>query len=153
MKRYRQRPVKGGRDPLPSCVVHKIKVEIERTARKFECSKSFVVSTILAEAFGINIDERYYDYEREDSKRRNLAAKREAERVRQRDIDSRRKLKIVRAKKKSVRRLSIRYLVRRKIQIRVLLKRDLYMDLTILIGHSYQRIRNVCKQWHQREQS
>ena len=96
MKRHSQRPVKGGRDALPSCVVHKIKVEIERTARRFEVSKSFVVSTILAEAFDINIDERYYDYERV-----TRTAKDKKREIRRRNRNTGRELTLVKARKKA----------------------------------------------------
>lgn len=59
MKFFRQRPIKGGRDPLPSCVMHSIRVEIEKIARKHHVSKSFVVATELAKAFGIDGQEDY----------------------------------------------------------------------------------------------
>lgn len=55
-----QKRVKGGRKPLPSCVLREIHSEVERTARKFNCSKSFVIATALAETFGIKKQEKYY---------------------------------------------------------------------------------------------
>lgn len=60
-KLRRQRPVKGGRDPLPACVLHAIRAEVEATAQKFHCSRSFVIATALAEAFGIDVEETYYE--------------------------------------------------------------------------------------------
>lgn len=55
----RQRPVKGGRDPLPACVIKDIKIEVERRARRFNVSKSFVIAVALAEAFGVEEQETY----------------------------------------------------------------------------------------------
>ena len=49
----RQRPVKGGRERLPSCVLGAINREVEARAARFDASKSFIVAVILAEAFGI----------------------------------------------------------------------------------------------------
>lgn len=46
----RQRPIKGGRDPLPSCVLHSIRQAITGLALQHSCSRSFVIATILADA-------------------------------------------------------------------------------------------------------
>ena len=56
---HRQRPVKGGRLPLPSCVLKEIRREVERLARTYNVSRSFVIATTLADAFGVQVEERY----------------------------------------------------------------------------------------------
>ena len=56
----RQKPVKGGRKPLPSCVIGEIKNKIDRLATLHKVSRSFVIATILAEKLKIKID-YYYD--------------------------------------------------------------------------------------------
>jgi len=60
----RQSPVKGGRDPLPSCVLHEIKIEVERLGRSYGVSRSWVIATVLADAFGIKKHESYYETEK-----------------------------------------------------------------------------------------
>lgn len=55
----RQRPIKGGRDPLPACVIRDIRHEVERLAKRHNVSRSFVIAVALAEAFGIDEQERY----------------------------------------------------------------------------------------------
>lgn len=55
----RQKPVKGGREPLPSCVIKDIYQEVERRANKFRVSKSFVIAVALANQFGIDEQETY----------------------------------------------------------------------------------------------
>jgi len=59
MKIRRQHPVKGGRAALPACVLREINAEVEKRARRFRVSKSFVVATVLAESFGISGQESY----------------------------------------------------------------------------------------------
>jgi len=54
----RQKPVPGGRQPLPSCVLKSINREVEKRAAQFHVSKSFVVAVALAEAFGIKEQEK-----------------------------------------------------------------------------------------------
>jgi hypothetical protein len=61
---YRQRPVKGGRTPLPACVLKAIDREVVRLANKYDCSKSWVIATILAEATGVSQQDKYYEIER-----------------------------------------------------------------------------------------
>ena len=56
----RQKPVKGGRTPLPACVLHDISTHVERLARQHGVSKSFVIAVVLADAFGIEEQERFY---------------------------------------------------------------------------------------------
>ena len=55
-----QKRVIGGRKPLPACVIKEIKHKIESLAHQFKVSKSFVISTLLAEALKIKVDEKYY---------------------------------------------------------------------------------------------
>lgn len=50
----RQRPVKGGRQAIGACVLPEMKREIERLARKYNVSKSFVTASIYADTFGIS---------------------------------------------------------------------------------------------------
>lgn len=49
----RQSPIKGGRDPLPSCVLKEIRAEVTRIAAEHNVSRSWVIATVLAEAFRI----------------------------------------------------------------------------------------------------
>jgi hypothetical protein len=60
----RQRPIKGGREKLPAAVEARIYKRVEREARRFDCSRAFVVSTALAIVFGIDVDEKYTEVER-----------------------------------------------------------------------------------------
>jgi hypothetical protein len=53
----RQRPVKGGREALPSCVLADIKRHVEADAMKYGVSKSFVISVILAKAYKVREQE------------------------------------------------------------------------------------------------
>lgn len=55
----RQKPIKGGRQPLPSCVLKDIRTEVERVAKKHDVSRSFVIAVALAETFGIDEQEQY----------------------------------------------------------------------------------------------
>ena len=50
---HHQPPLKGGRDPLFSCVLPSIRAAAVKKAREFGVSPSWVVATILAKAFGI----------------------------------------------------------------------------------------------------
>jgi hypothetical protein len=59
LKFYRQRPVKGGREPLPACVLKSIYQEVDRQARKHHVSRSFVIATVLAKAFCVGDQEDY----------------------------------------------------------------------------------------------
>jgi hypothetical protein len=45
--------VKGGRASLGSAVLQRIRVAVMKEAEKFDCSRSFVVATILADHFGV----------------------------------------------------------------------------------------------------
>jgi hypothetical protein len=55
----RQRPIKGGRDPLPACVIHAIREKVQNIADRHGVSRSFVIAVALAEAFGISEQEKY----------------------------------------------------------------------------------------------
>lgn len=50
----RQRPIKGGRLPLPATVLKDIEYEVEKEANRHRVSKSWVIATILAYHFGID---------------------------------------------------------------------------------------------------
>jgi len=54
----RQRPIKGGRAPLPSCVLHSIAAAVEKEASQHACSKSFVIAVRLAASYGITDQEQ-----------------------------------------------------------------------------------------------
>lgn len=56
----RQAPVKGGREQLPSCVIGQIKDAVERTAQRYQVSRSFVIAVALADQFGIREQETFY---------------------------------------------------------------------------------------------
>jgi hypothetical protein len=51
--RHRQPPLKGGRDPLFSCVLPATRDAAIRVAQQYSVSPSWVVATILAEALDI----------------------------------------------------------------------------------------------------
>jgi hypothetical protein len=55
----RQRPIKGGREALPSCVIKDIYQEVERLAHRHHVSKSFIIAVALADQFGIDEQESY----------------------------------------------------------------------------------------------
>jgi len=57
----RQKPVRGGRFPLGPSVLKEIKDAIENDARELGVSKSFVISVILANAYGITKQEQLYE--------------------------------------------------------------------------------------------
>ena len=51
----RQPPVQGGRESLPSCVLKEIMMATRKEAARWNCSRSYVVATILAHHFGIDM--------------------------------------------------------------------------------------------------
>lgn len=59
MKIRRQKPIKGGRQSLPACVIKDISREVEKIAREQRVSKSFVIAVALADQFGITEQESY----------------------------------------------------------------------------------------------
>ena len=54
--RHQRRLPDGPRRSLPSAVEQRIWAEVEWTAKKFNCSRSFVVATALADAMGIELN-------------------------------------------------------------------------------------------------
>jgi len=56
---HRQRPIPGGRDALPACVLKEIRKAVEDEAMRYGVSKSFVVAVALSKAFGIKNQEQY----------------------------------------------------------------------------------------------
>jgi len=56
----RQKPIAGGREALPACVLKEIHQKVESIAWEHGVSRSFVIATVLADAFGIDEQERYY---------------------------------------------------------------------------------------------
>lgn len=55
----RQRPIPGGRDALPACVLKKIREKVEKKAAEHGVSKSFVIAVILADALGVKEQEAW----------------------------------------------------------------------------------------------
>lgn len=51
-----QKRVKGGRVPASACVVRQLRAIVDRTARQFNVSKSFVIAVALAKAFHVPIE-------------------------------------------------------------------------------------------------
>lgn len=54
-----QKPVRGGRKRVSAGVVKQIEQRVERDAIRYNCSKSFVVNTILARFYHVVIEEHY----------------------------------------------------------------------------------------------
>lgn len=54
-----QKPVRGGRKSISAGVVKTVEQRVERDAIRYNCSKSFVVNTILARYYHVVIEERY----------------------------------------------------------------------------------------------
>jgi predicted transcriptional regulator len=46
---------KGVRESLPSCVIEDIKRAVERDARRWDCSRSWIIATALAAFYDIDI--------------------------------------------------------------------------------------------------
>jgi len=55
----RQRPVKGGRMQVSTALISDIERAVAREMVKYDCSRSFVIATALAFAFGIEEQEDY----------------------------------------------------------------------------------------------
>ena len=60
---YRQPPLKGGRDPLFSCVLPATRRAAIAKAQQFHVSPSWVVATILADALGVADQPDYRDFD------------------------------------------------------------------------------------------
>lgn len=56
---HRQRRVPGGRTPVQSAFIQEIERAIAREMTKYRCSRSFVIATAVAFAFGIEEQEDY----------------------------------------------------------------------------------------------
>jgi len=54
-----QKPVHGGRDRLSPSVLREIRNAVQKEADRYGVSKSFVISVVLAQAFGIKKQEEY----------------------------------------------------------------------------------------------
>ena len=52
------------RDTISPRVEAEIKEKVQHLANMYNCSKSFVINTILAEALGIKVRAHYYDYKK-----------------------------------------------------------------------------------------
>lgn len=46
---------KGHRDPLPSCVDPRVRAMVAKEAKKWDCSRSWIVAVILSDFYGIDI--------------------------------------------------------------------------------------------------
>ncbi len=55
----RQKPVQGGRERMHAGVIKQIDNAVAREAARYNVSKAFVISVILAKAFGIKDQETY----------------------------------------------------------------------------------------------
>ncbi len=55
LHRRHQPPVRGGRDPLPSCVVGSLYHRVDEDARRNNVSRSWVVAAILGDHYGIDV--------------------------------------------------------------------------------------------------
>jgi hypothetical protein len=58
-KQRRQKPWPGGRLQLPSCVIPRLKELVERDAIRFNCSKSLVIASIIADFYAYTDQERF----------------------------------------------------------------------------------------------
>jgi predicted transcriptional regulator len=55
----RQSPVKGGRERAYAGLEKRLDAELDKLAAQFRCTRAFVISTALADTFGIEVDERF----------------------------------------------------------------------------------------------
>jgi hypothetical protein len=55
----RQKPILGGREPLPSCVIKSIREKVSNLALRYSVSRSFVIAVLLADALNIKEQERF----------------------------------------------------------------------------------------------
>lgn len=53
----RQKPIPGGRDSLPACVIKSIRRAVENEAMRNGVSKSFVIAVRLAKSYNITEQE------------------------------------------------------------------------------------------------
>lgn len=59
IKIRRQKPVRGGRSRLPASVLGEIERKVQLDADRYHVSKSFVVSVVLANHYGIRKQEQF----------------------------------------------------------------------------------------------
>jgi len=62
----RQKPVVGGRNAVPSCLLKSIDYAVEKTASRYRVSKSFVIANILATFYGIEEQESIHKKAKKD---------------------------------------------------------------------------------------
>jgi hypothetical protein len=55
----RQKPVKGGRQMLSAGFIAALEAEIERTAKRFHVTRSFVIAVAVADSLGIEEQETF----------------------------------------------------------------------------------------------
>jgi hypothetical protein len=80
---YRQRPIKGGRKQVSSGIEAQVEEVLEREMRRFKASRAFVISTALADYFGVEIIESYQDAgARRERKKKQDRPTRPASRIR-----------------------------------------------------------------------
>lgn len=56
------KPVRGGRKQVGSRVEREIERRVIQDARSHDCSKSFVVNTILAMYYKVKVEEKFNEY-------------------------------------------------------------------------------------------
>lgn len=62
-----QRAIKN-REKIYSGTLQQIKDKIQALADRHDCSKSFVINTILADAVNVKLEDRYDDYRKDAGK-------------------------------------------------------------------------------------
>ena len=55
----RQKPIKGGRESLPSSVIGDIYRAVEKREARYGVSRSFLIAVILADYLGVDEQERF----------------------------------------------------------------------------------------------
>lgn len=55
----RQKPIKGGRERAYAGLEKRLDAELTKLALRFRCTRAFVISTALADTFGVEVDERF----------------------------------------------------------------------------------------------
>ena len=68
---YRQRPIKGGRYSVPAYLEERIEKVLEREADRFNVTRAFVITTALADYFGIDVEEVYRDTRKRNFRQKN----------------------------------------------------------------------------------
>lgn len=61
MTKKSQKPVKGGRIGIHAAVVRELRRIVEKEARRYNCSKSWVVTYHLASSLKIDCEPYWYD--------------------------------------------------------------------------------------------